>query len=378
VRDALAHLYDNAYLSRHPLLPALVRRHIPDPVARSQHLRSLIIEAINGLRPPPSVAPHTREWRPYGILVYRYLDGMGDEQIGRKLSISERQLFRDLKAGVELLAAFLQAQATPPADEDEDALATSLKGVGLALERVDLRLLAQEGAAVAQGLATTLGKGLRLEVEDEGPMVVADAALGRQALISALAHALRHAAGDVVVQRVSGVKTEVLALRYRRQPAADDAAGEALSLARQLLEQQGGLLQCGGDEERLICLHWRRFEEPPILVVEDDPGMLRLFSRYLDGHGYRVIAIADGREAVRLARENEARLVLLDVMMRAIDGWSVLQQLRADPGTRHIPVLVCSVINEPQLATALGAAGLLKKPVSCEQLLSEVAALVGI
>jgi len=65
-------------------------------------------------------------------------------------------------------------------------------------------------------------------------------------------------------------------------------------------------------------------------------------------------------------------------MMRDTDGWTVLQRLKAEPRTQDIPVLVCSVIDEPELARTLGAAGLLKKPVSREQLLDAVAAVIGI
>jgi Amt family ammonium transporter len=65
-------------------------------------------------------------------------------------------------------------------------------------------------------------------------------------------------------------------------------------------------------------------------------------------------------------------------MMRSLDGWAVLQQLKSDPDTAQIPVLVCSVINEPQLARSLGAAGLLRKPVTAEELLTAVASVIGI
>ena len=155
---------------------------------------------------------------------------------------------------------------------------------------------------------------------------------------------------------------------------------EALGLAQQLLEQQGGSLRLEDveQEERRISLHWGRFQEPAILIVDDDVAMLRLFGRYLAGHGYRVVSSSDGSQAVKLAGENRVRLVILDVMMRDMDGWTVLQQLKADPTTRDLPVLVCSVINEPQLALTLGATALLRKPVCQEQLLSTVMAMVGI
>jgi len=380
VRDLLAHLYDNAYLRQHPLLDALVRRHMPDPLARTQHLRNVVIEAINSLRPPSAVPARSREWRPYGILVYRYLDGMTDEQIRRQLAISERQFYRDIKAGVALLTAVLQAHVAPEAEEEQDVLTSTLEGVGLRLERLDLSQLWHQVAPLIDSLCRELGKRVSSGPEPGQFIAIADAALSRQALITAASHALRHSQGDVELELVTAAQTEALFLRYKETaPQAKEAEPEALALARRLLVQQGGFLQIGGDQPtRLIGLHWRRFEEPPILLVDDSLGMLRLFTRYLAGHGYRVVTATDGEEAVRLARAHEVRLVVLDVMMRDTDGWTVLQRLKAEPRTHDTPVLVCSVIDEPLLARTLGAAGLLKKPVSREQLLDAVAAVIGI
>ncbi|MHB0875114.1 MAG: response regulator [Anaerolineae bacterium] len=383
VRDLLAHLYDNTYLREHPLLPVLVRRHMPDPLARTQHLRNLVIEAIHSLRPPAPVVARSREWRPYGILVYRYLDGMTDEQILDDLSLSERQFFRDLKAGIALLATALQARVAPEGGEESlaDPLDTALEDVGLQFERLDLNDLGAEVLPLVRGLASVHGKEVAFAPASGHAIAVADAALSRQALISALSSSLRRAAGDVGLEVISGVQTQAVFLRYVDAAGSDDDAGDgALDLAQRLLERQGGSLQqhLGPSGERLVGLHWRRFEEPSVLIVDDNPGMLRLFARYLSGHGYRVVSTSDGAEAVSLARENGVRLVIVDVMMREMDGWAVLQQLKAEPQTQEVPVLICSVVNEPELAVTLGATGLLKKPVSREQLLDAVAAIIGI
>ena len=382
VRDALMHLYDNAHLREHPLLPLLVRRRMPDPLARTQHMRNLIIQVIHDLKPPSPIMPRSREWRPYGILVYRYLDGMTDEQIQRELGISERQFFRDLKAGVELLTLALQARYGRNDEEQEaDALVSSIEGMGLFFERLDLNRLGREVIELLENLAKEHGKGISWRPAPHEAVAVADAALSRQALISLLAYALRHARGDVGLDVISSPEAQALFLRYAlAEPVPSEPEEEALSRARRLLEQQGGLLRThrGSGGEQLVGLHWRRFEEPPVLIVDDNPGMLRLFARYLAGHGYRIVSTAEGTEAVALASENEVRLVVLDVMMRGMDGWVVLQQLREDPRTRHIPVLVCSVINEPDLARTLGASRLLKKPVTREQLLDAVAEMIGI
>jgi CheY-like chemotaxis protein len=71
-----------------------------------------------------------------------------------------------------------------------------------------------------------------------------------------------------------------------------------------------------------------------------------------------------------MARSLQPQAIALDAMMPDVDGWEILQALQADPATRHIPVLVCSVWEEPQLAFSLGAAGFLKKPITQRELLA--------
>jgi len=386
VRDVLVHLYYNAYLQHHPLLSVLVPRHMPDPMSRAQSLRSLAMDAIQTLRPPDSAPPDSREWRVYHALTYRYIDGMSDERLQRELSVSPRQLYRYLKSGIEALCRLLQERAEASDPAEVEALASSLKRVGLQLERVDPGQLAEEALPIVSCLAQAMGRQIHVNRGSGGARAVADLALSRQALISALTHALKAARSDVSVAEESEGAHECLVIRFApEEPTAtlpDDSVATrdapVLSLAAQLMAQQGGALSVSGSSVREIRFAWPRFEEPAVLIVEDDPAMLRLFGRYLAGHGYRVLATGDGREAVELAADNGVCLVVLDVMMRNVDGWTVLQELKVEPATRGIPVMVCSVVNEPELALTLGAAAVLKKPVSREQFLDAVAGLVGI
>ncbi|MHB0877277.1 MAG: ATP-binding response regulator [Anaerolineae bacterium] len=377
VRDALAHLYDSSHLQQHPLLRHLAVHQMPDPLARAQHLRKAIIQAIGRLEPPPEVVPRSKEWRPYGVLVYRYLDGMSGEQIQRELAISARQLYRDIGAGVSLLTLALQGQAEPTTDAGRDDLADSLQSVGLHLETLDLGVLCQQAVALLSGLAATLGRGIRLDPPRAPVLVSADVELSRQALVMALSYALRVTSGDVRLEVVSGAGTEAAFLLFEQDGGAPATAEEpTLELLRRLLEQQAGTVMtaAGGSKRKSVLgLRWPRLERLSVLVVDDNSGVIRLFTRYLSSHGYRVVGTESGSEAVQLAAAHRVGLVVLDVMMRQVDGWSVLQQLRAEPATCHIPILICSVLKEPQLALSLGATDVLTKPVSREQLLTAVA-----
>jgi CheY-like chemotaxis protein len=71
-----------------------------------------------------------------------------------------------------------------------------------------------------------------------------------------------------------------------------------------------------------------------------------------------------------MTRQLQPDVIILDIMIPEMDGWQVLQTLHAAPATKAIPILVCSVFYDPDLALTLGAADVLKKPVRKEDLVS--------
>ncbi len=107
---------------------------------------------------------------------------------------------------------------------------------------------------------------------------------------------------------------------------------------------------------------------PLVLVVDDDPAVLDLLTRSLSKEGYAVRTSLSGQEALVLARELQPRLITLDVMMPSMDGWSVLAALKADPATRDIPVVMCSIVDDKPLGFSLGASDYLTKPLDRSRL----------
>ena len=79
-----------------------------------------------------------------------------------------------------------------------------------------------------------------------------------------------------------------------------------------------------------------------MVLVEDEQAVLEFLSQALDQSGYDTIRFASGEAAVSAIQEKEPDLVVLDVMLPDIDGFEVLERLRADPSTAHIPVLALS------------------------------------
>ncbi|MBW2287870.1 MAG: response regulator [Deltaproteobacteria bacterium] len=109
-------------------------------------------------------------------------------------------------------------------------------------------------------------------------------------------------------------------------------------------------------------------EERVVLVIDDDPSALDLLGRTLQGAGVRVVTCGDGREALNLARTLHPAAITLDVLMPGMDGWEVLRELKDDPETRDIPVIMVTMTDDRKLGYALGATEFLTKPVQRGQL----------
>lgn len=77
-----------------------------------------------------------------------------------------------------------------------------------------------------------------------------------------------------------------------------------------------------------------------VVTIEDEPDMIELIRLILRRRGYDVIGANGGRDGLAKVREMQPQLVLLDLMMPDVNGWDVYQQLKADPATGHIPVII--------------------------------------
>jgi CheY-like chemotaxis protein len=103
---------------------------------------------------------------------------------------------------------------------------------------------------------------------------------------------------------------------------------------------------------------------PTVLVVDDDPNLLRVMSKLLEFEGFVPVQAANGQEALDYLRGGgSASVILLDLRMPVMDGWAFRKAQRAEPALAEIPVVVISGI-EGQHVDELGAAAAFNKPVS--------------
>jgi PAS domain S-box-containing protein len=106
-----------------------------------------------------------------------------------------------------------------------------------------------------------------------------------------------------------------------------------------------------------------------VLVIDDAPDMLDLLSRSLSRAGYRVSCALTGSDGLNRARTESPDVIILDVVMPRMDGWSVLTALKDDPVTAGIPVIMLTMLDDRNLGFALGASEYLMKPLEPPRLL---------
>lgn len=118
---------------------------------------------------------------------------------------------------------------------------------------------------------------------------------------------------------------------------------------------------------------------PEILVVDDDAALLAVLRTHLERAGFRCRTAADGRSALHLAREYRPDLIVLDFLLPDLSGHEVCRQLRQEPGTSHVPIVMMTGEGnhvERVIGLELGADDYLAKPFDFRELVARVKAVL--
>ncbi|MFI6829735.1 GAF domain-containing protein [Kribbella sp. NPDC050241] len=172
-----------------------------------------------------------------------------------------------------------------------------------------------------------------------------------------------------------------------RGPSQEEGTGLGLTLSRRIVELLGGRMWLDSEVGvgSTFGFSLRSRESDPgrdtartvgdVVVIEDDRPSLDLITAYLSGAALRVTVAGDGQSGLDAVRRVRPAVVLLDIRLPGIDGWAVLQALKAEAETRDIPVIIVSIVDERTRGTQLGAAAYLVKPVSRDALLQALRAV---
>jgi CheY-like chemotaxis protein len=356
-------------------------------------LRRVILDAIQDMKPPPDSPHDTVAAARYQFLYLRYVKGLSIDDMARQLALSERQLYRRQRDALDRVTAVIARKLRLPAPSDEgqpdpardvecpgraESIEPEVARIGNARvgAPVDLGLVIQGAVSTVSHLSQNNHRSMSLSVASDRLLVRADRVAVRQAILGLLMFALDSCPGGhiAIAAQQSGSGAEVV-VRFplAGTPDAASLVGRSSNLAvcQRLTELQGGSVDWRVEGTDLVATARMPMVIPrSVLVVDDNPDTLDLFRRYLEAHAYRVLTAATGEEALRIAAEQRPDALVLDVMLPAADGYEALQSLRGDPATADVPVVVCTVLEQRDLALALGATEFLAKPVTQGDLLS--------
>jgi CheY-like chemotaxis protein len=403
VSDALNQLYDSVTLQSHPLGKALFPGE-SNPLRRCQLLRKTLLDAIHSLEPGPGVPGSAPDRRFYRLVELRYIEGLDPYEAMTRMSLAKSQFYRDQARATDMLAEILwplmPAGATGPVEVIGPTGATRPTGAvnqeagdprsQLIHAEVERLSPGSENEGIeAEALADDLRRMISPLAEDKKVQIgefnldalngkALDRILLRQTLLTALLAALDldglRRLDMRSTQTDSSRTVRVSAEVENRVETPLSGLNEQLEACRLLVEALNGELQTGVTPQQVsFNLTWPDSQRHLLLVIDDNAGMADLFRLYLKGGTWQVLGASGGREAREILHENRPDLILLDILMPQEDGWELLRALKTDEASKNIPVMICSVLKQPQIALKMGAAAYVEKPVSQQALLTAVA-----
>jgi CheY-like chemotaxis protein len=390
LHDVLAHLHDPDF---HPseLLCAVLGR---DLTTGAGPVQFEIIQAIKDLQPSVRASVGTRPERDFEVLHRRFVQKLTQEETAECMDLSVRSLRRAQRSAIHTLARLLWEQGFGRGVSDQDAQTDSTvlaREGGQAAKRVQgwraqvqeelASLQASSPEAVAnvretityavelQGaLISTPDLVLRSGQIPSGLLAAVHPAILRQALVMAIGQMVRVAStGEIVIEAVDdhgNIRITLTAPRYGSvgPPGSELVAG--------IVASQGGSAGARADDESAsLWLQIPSMGEVRVLVVDDNLELVHYYSRCLTGTRYRIVHAPHGQRTAAALAAADPDVIVLDILLPDADGWQLLRDLQRDPRTQAIPIIVCSVVREENLATALGAS-YLPKPIQRRDLIA--------
>lgn len=388
LRQALNHLYDLDQLRTSPLISLFA---IEGHFSAGTKLQHILLDAIQGMRPSAAEPASSMRRRIHQILQLRYEQQFEQKEVAVQLGLSVRQYRRLQHAAVEALASYLldrydlatRVAVMPPlqkttTNDTAAELPDSLQWIVSlpSSESTDLASALPELLRLVEPLATRNHKHVTLCSEYALATAAVHPLVFRQAMLHVLNSAILHRSGRHVEVATVVNRRHVLVTARVKGSAASTSSADASEqpqdeIVQQMLQACRASLSIQDDDETWAAtLAFECAEQPLLLVVDDHVETTDLLQRYLEGTRYRLAVCHNPAQALVTAQESQPLLVLLDVMMPGVDGWQVLTRLKQHEATAMIPVWVCTVLDQSELAYSLGAEGFLRKPVTRQSLLA--------
>jgi len=382
IREALTHLYDPDYQPSAALFAL-----IDCPQGSVSVFQGKIIQMIEALEPVASTPSTAASRQAYEILYNRYVLGLTQEETAARLLMSRSSVQRAQRTALHILAQVALAQhaqdkgiaggaqvsaqcsfRVEPQDMQAQDWPSQAKLELASVQAHDPNTLSDAAEAISDVLeltrVVTSRRDVRVDVGFVQPrlMVAIHPSVLRQMLITALERLTRYVPGgyltiDAGLENGDVRFTVMGTLTSQELPSERD-------FVRDILVPEGASIQLQTrDDHVFLSVTLPSSGKVSVLVVDDNPDIARLYRRYTDGTSYSIFHTTEGKKLFQIVPTVAPDIIVLDVMLPDINGFSLLTRLREDPGTRSIPVVVCTVVKEEEIALSLGAARYLQKPV---------------
>ncbi|HWS72601.1 MAG TPA: response regulator, partial [Thermoanaerobaculia bacterium] len=255
-------------------------------------------------------------------------------------------------------------------------------GVALVEGAVDPVMIWADSDRIIQTLTNLLSNAIKFS--PAGATVTVSAACEREDIVFRVADQGRGIPAD---------KLESVFDRFQQVDASDSrekgGSGLGLTICRSIVRQHGGDLRVestlGAGSTFSFSLPATRVEMSPrlgegprVIVCDDDASTLVLLETMLQQHGYNVLAVDGGKDLLRFLPSFAPDVILLDIFMPEMNGWETLAQLKGDPATAAIPVVIVSALEPDDAEASTDFAGWISKPLDPKALLSTLEQALGV
>lgn len=389
VKDILNHFPDTAYLENKDLLKIFLSENELSQFDRVQLFRDKIRASVEMLRPQNTISDEDNQWRSYRVISYRYLQGINLLQIQDQLGLSERQIQREIRKGLDALVEILDRiriknqedfiSAYPAPDNDttlseHDLIIQELNAYASKPILYKLTYLMDDSLKLCKLLHTSADVDrFHFQSSDPNLFVEVDPVLTKMGIYRIFNMLLYNGNDSLINITDEPLNNQLISLSFylEDEPILDE---QQWQLAHLFFDIQGIDLLITR-HPTIITLHLPLVQRKRCLVVDDVVSATRLLERMLSAHGVEVIAANDATQAIEIARKIQPDFILLDVLMPKTDGWQVINELKVIPSLVATPIIICSVFYEPELAQAVGAAACIRKPINRIELLTTLVGL---
>jgi len=383
LKETLLHLYDPDFSPGEEIYAVLGW----DLEVSSGVVQSDIIHTIEVLIDEAEKHSGSRTSQSLEVLYHRYVLQLTQGETANRLHMSLRSIQRLQGEAIHLLARHLWESRgedrllksseilkarSESISQDEKEWLLQLRQELFSLQRSDPEAESNLRETIDGALKIAQTAAIRKDIVMDASQIQADIqvklhpSILRQVLLAIITELKQAMSTSGRITLTTREKFEKVQLVITACPAATNKPIE-IPLAQELLTIQSGALSsdCAGGE---INVTVDLPINPPkrkkiVLAIEDNADLIALYQSYCLGTDFKIIHAQEGKQVFPIIEETLPDIILLDVMLPDIDGWDLLLDFHANPKTKDIPVILCSVITDEKLALNLGASMYLRKPV---------------